>query len=170
MTTLTEKEIYNYNPVHNVAEMYGSKDDQHIMPGTKQWRKTLKAMIKEAKKSLAHSEGLLATGEMHIRDNHSVAMERLVVKILTYAFYHDTRNAVLEFKKYKVLCQNVVADALGDDQLNYACMTKQLDGTFTTESLKGERAFKIISERMQSDIEFYEGICRSLVAFAIGLH
>ena len=169
MTTLTEKEIYNYNPVHNVAEMYGSKDNQHIMPGTKLWRKAHKAMIKEAKKSLAHSEELLANGELQV-DTNSVEMERLVVKILTYAFYHDTRNAVLQFKKYKVLCQNIVSDALGDDHLNYACMTKQLDGTFTTEELKGERAFKIISERMQSDIEFYEGICRSLVAFAIGLH
>ena len=160
MTTLTEKEIYNYNPVHNVAEMYGSKDDQHIMPGTKLWRKALKAMIKEAKKSLAQCDS----------GTNTIEMERLVVKILTYAFYHDTRNAVLQFKKYKVLCQNIVSDALGDDHLNYACMTKQLDGTFTTEELKGERAFKIISERMQSDIEFYEGICRSLVARDACLH
>ena len=167
------KEQYNCNPIHDINDIVG---DKQLRPATKIWRKAFKVMIKRAKNVVAESKHALTSrvslsGMPACGSEQMYELEQIEVKILTYAFYYDTRNAVLQMKKYKKICQEITADLLDDDNFTFGVVYADDDCNFVKEEfLKGEAGFKIITERMQSDIEFYESICYILIADSININ
>jgi len=156
-------DYYNSNPIHDIEDILG---DKKLVPATKIWRKAFKVMIKRAKEAVAHSEELRASGE--IKDGGACfELERLEVKILTYAFYHDTLNTVKTMKKYKELCSESMTDMM-ENPTNLrvdGVSSDDITGVYKRELLKGDSGFKIIAERMATDVEFYQNVCRALISY-----
>ena len=59
----------------------------------------------------------------------------------------DTKSAILEMKKFKVLCQAKSAKLLG--------------------SRKSDKVYKRQMEQMASDIKFYEKMCREMIQWDV---
>jgi hypothetical protein len=87
--------------------------------------------------------------------------DRVELKMLTYAYYMDTRNTILEMKKFKVIKQKESADEV----TGVTILSTSDDGdTISTKVVEGDLAYKLVMERMADDVHFYEEMCRSLIA------
>jgi len=125
-------------------------------PGGKAWRKQFKCMINDAKKLIA--ENRTRGGE--IGQDNLLSMNKFwnsKMKMATYAYYCDTKNTILEMKKFKVICQK--ESAVFIDGVSVIC--KRRDGTW--DVVEGDDAYKTAMEQMGKDIEFYEELCRILI-------
>ena len=102
-------------------------------------------------------EGLLTQQECD-RSDTQINIE---IRLMIYAYHMDTRNAILEMKNFKVLCQEKSAAILGIAQ--YELVVVNTNGVAKT--LTGDEAYKTKMERCGDDIKFYEKICRALVSY-----
>ena len=139
-------------------------------PGSKIWRKGFKAMIKLQQtminnKSLSVEnlkDSFIGPGlaDDHVAIATALANEPILVeieldrkrdmielRIMQYAYQVDTRNTILEMKKFKKLCQEESADLLNRNT--------------------GDAAFKDNMEAMGEQITYYEGMCKVLVNWNI---
>ena len=144
------------NPIH--ASSFAGK----VSPGGKKWRKMLKIMLDRLKEQKEDSnrrvvEGLLTQQECD-RSDTQINIE---IRLMIYAYHMDTRNAILEMKNFKVLCQEKSAAILGIAQ--YELVVVNTNGVAKT--LTGDEAYKTKMERCGDDIKFYEKICRALVSY-----
>ena len=164
-TILTTDRIHNplhntHNPMHDVRS--DADKNTPIYPGTKMWRKTLKTMIKRKKADIEEHVVLVANGTLKqkwVDDN--MKSDRVELKMLTYAYYMDTRNTILEMKKFKVIKQKESADEV----TGVTILSTSDDGdTISTKVVEGDLAYKLVMERMADDVHFYEEMCRSLIA------
>ena len=125
-------------------------------PGGKAWRKQFKSMINNLKNSIAEN----GTHREEIGQYNVLAMNKFwnsKLKMATYAYYCDTKNTILEMKKFKVICQK--ESALFIDGVSVLC--KGIDGTW--DVAVGDDAYKTAMEQMGKDIKFYEELCRILI-------
>lgn len=149
-----------HNPLHDVRSEADKKTP--IYPGTKMWRKTLKMMIKRKKADIEELVVLVANGTLKQKwvDEHKKS-DRVELKMLTYAYYMDTRNTILEMKKFKVLKQKESAHEVS----GVTILSTSDDGTtVSAKVVEGDLAYKLVMERMADDVHFYEEMCRSLIA------
>jgi hypothetical protein len=153
------------NPLHD-ADGIVSNPNEPIYPGTGKWRKMLKTMIKRKKLDINDLVGLVADGtlEQEWVDADSKS-DHVELKLLTYAFYMDTKNTVLQYKKFKAIQQKKSADeVLGVTILSSSYDTHGNPRTTTSKFVEGDVAYKIAMERMGDDVKFYEQMCRGLIA------
>ena len=78
-------------------------------------------------------------------------MEQMNTTMKRFKKERDTKSAILEMKKFKVLCQAKSAELLND-------------------TLTSDKAYKRQMEQMASDIKFYEEMCRGMIAGDLFLH
>jgi len=98
--------------------------------------------------------------KQHWVDEHKKS-DRVELKMLTYAYYMDTRNTILEMKKFKVIKQKESAHEVS----GVTILSTSDDGTtISAKVVEGDLAYKLVMERMADDVHFYEEMCRSLIA------
>ena len=125
-------------------------------PGGKAWRKQFKSMINNMKNTIAenstHSDRI---GQDNVDNMNKFWISRM--KMATYAYYCDTKNTILEMKKFKVICQKESAVFID----GVSIISKGIDGTW--DVMEGDDAYKTAMEHMGKDIKFYEELCRILI-------
>ena len=125
-------------------------------PGGKAWRKQFKSMINNMKDVVAENRTHIHNGD----GDNLLSMNKFwntKIKMATYAYYCDTKNTILEMKKFKVICQK--ESAVFIDGVSVLC--KGRDGTWSV--VEGDDAYKTAMEQMGKDIKFYEELCRMLI-------
>mgnify|MGYP003665320068 FL=1 len=130
-------------------------------PGTKTWRKYFKSNLVKLGEHINRFRTPVEKAEY---DNfNSSKRDRVEYKILTHIYHCDTKNAILQVRIFKKLCQETAASILGTGLCIWV-YDSACNGELARIT-EGDEAYKYQMEHMGKQIKVLEVLCRALITY-----
>ena len=131
-------------------------------PGTKTWRKYFKSNLVKLGEHINRTRTPVEKSEY---DNfNSSKRDRVEYKILTHIYHCDTKNAILQVRIFKKLCQETAASILGTGLCLWV-FDSEIDNGELARITEGDEAYKYQMEHMGKQIKVLEVLCRALITY-----